>query len=178
MTLLGLSLLLLTLWGLAYGSARAIVWILLPPILLISLQLADLVTPLGALPLWLIYAATLFFYLKPQLRRRWITRPLLTAFQRVMPSMSSTEKEALNAGNVWWDGELFSGQPDWNRLLRQPQCQLTAREQAVLDGPVERLCEMLDDWHITHERQDLPPEVWQFIKQSGFFGLIIPESYG
>ncbi|MEW8331862.1 MAG: acyl-CoA dehydrogenase [Candidatus Thiodiazotropha sp.] len=178
MTLLGLLLLLLTLWGLAYGSARAIVWILLPPILLISLQLADLVTPLGALPLWLVYAATLFFYLKPQLRRRWITRPLLTAFQRVMPSMSSTEKEALNAGNVWWDGELFSGQPDWNRLLRQPQCQLTAREQAFLDGPVERLCEMLDDWHITHERQDLPPEVWQFIKQSGFFGLIIPESYG
>ncbi|MEW8507710.1 MAG: acyl-CoA dehydrogenase [Candidatus Thiodiazotropha sp.] len=178
MTLLGLLLLLLTLWGLAYGSARAIVWILLPPILLLSLQLADLVTPLAALPLWMIYTAVLFFYLKPQLRRRWITTPLFNAFQQVMPSMSSTEKEALNAGSVWWDGELFSGQPDWHRLLRQPQCQLTSREQAFLDGPVERLCEMLDDWHITHKRQDLPPEAWQFIKQSGFFGLIIPQSYG
>ncbi len=178
MTLLGLLLLLLTLWGLAYGSVRAIVWILMPPIMLFCLQLADLMTTIGALALWLGYALTLFFYLKPQLRRDWITRPLLIAFQQVMPSMSSTEKEALSAGNVWWDGELFSGQPDWDRLLRQPQCRLTAREQAFLDGPVKQLCDMLDDWHITHERNDLPPEVWQFIRQSGFFGLIIPQTYG
>jgi acyl-CoA dehydrogenase len=178
MTLLGLLLLLLMLWGLAYGSATAIVWILLPPILLISLQLAKLMDPLGALPLWLIYASTLFFYLKPQLRRRWISKPLLATFQKVMPSMSTTEQEALNAGSVWWDGELFSGQPDWSKLLRQPECQLTTREQEFLQGPVQELCDMLDDWHITHERKDLPPEVWQFIKQSGMFGMIIPESHG
>ncbi|WP_316364487.1 acyl-CoA dehydrogenase [Candidatus Thiodiazotropha sp. CDECU1] len=178
MTLLGLLLLLLMLWGLAYGSAGAILWMLLPPILLISLQLAELMNPFGALPLWLIYATTLFFYLKPQLRRRWITRPLLTTFQKVMPSMSTTEQEALNAGSVWWDGELFSGQPDWSKLLRQPQCHLTAREEDFLQGPVQTLCDMLDDWHITYERRDLPPEVWQFIKQSGFFGMIIPQTYG
>ncbi|MGD9171644.1 MAG: acyl-CoA dehydrogenase family protein, partial [Candidatus Thiodiazotropha sp.] len=178
MTLLGILLLLLMLWGLAYGSAAAIVWILLPPILLISLQLAALMTPLGALPLWLIYATTLFFYLKPKLRRHWISKPLLTTFQKVMPSMSTTEKEALNAGSVWWDGELFSGQPDWHKLLRQSQCHLSAREQEFLEGPVQTLCDMLDDWEITYERRDLPPEVWQFIKQSGFFGMIIPQSYG
>jgi acyl-CoA dehydrogenase len=166
------------LWGLAYGSAAAIVWILLPPILLLSLQLAALLTPFGALPLWLIYATTLFFYLRPQLRRRWITKPLLATFQKVMPSMSTTEKEAINAGSVWWDGELFSGQPDWNKLLRQPQCHLTAREQEFLVGPAQTLCDMLDDWEITYERRDLPPEVWHFIKQSGFFGMIIPQAYG
>ncbi|MFI0459821.1 MAG: acyl-CoA dehydrogenase, partial [Candidatus Thiodiazotropha endolucinida] len=178
MTLLGFLLLLLMLWGLAYGSAGAIVWVLLPPILLISLQLAELMTLLVALPVWLIYATTLFFYLKPQLRLRWISKPLLSAFRKVMPSMSTTEKEALNAGSVWWDGELFSGQPDWSKLLRQPQCHLTAQEQEFLDGPVQTLCDMLDDWDITNERKDLPPEVWQFIKQSGLFGMIIPKAYG
>jgi acyl-CoA dehydrogenase len=166
------------LWGLAYGSAAAIVWILLPPIVLICLQLAALMSPLGALPLWLIYATTLFFHLKPQLRRRWISQPLLSTFRKVMPSMSRTEKEALNAGSVWWDGELFCGQPDWHKLLGQPECRLSPREQAFLEGPAQTLCDMLDDWEITYERRDLPPEVWQFIKQSGFFGMIIPQAYG
>ncbi|MES9828911.1 MAG: acyl-CoA dehydrogenase [Candidatus Thiodiazotropha sp.] len=178
MTLLGFLLLLLMLLGLAYGSAGAIVWVLLPPILLISLQLAELMTLLVAVPVWLIYATILFFYLKPRLRLRWISKPLLSAFRKVMPSMSTTEKEALNAGSVWWDGELFSGQPDWSKLLRQPQCHLTEQEQEFLDGPVQTLCDMLDDWNITNERKDLPPEVWQFIKQSGLFGMIIPKNYG
>ncbi|MCU7936346.1 MAG: acyl-CoA dehydrogenase [Candidatus Thiodiazotropha sp. (ex Dulcina madagascariensis)] len=178
MTILGLFLIILALWGLAYGSARAIVWILLPPVLLTSLQLANLLTPAWALPSWLLFAGALFFYLLPEQRRQWITRPLLNAFREVMPAMSSTEKEALNAGNVWWDGELFSGQPNWRQLLRQPKCHLTEREQAFLDGPVQTLCEMLDDWHITHEAKDLPPKTWEFIKQSGLFGMIIPESYG
>jgi acyl-CoA dehydrogenase len=166
------------LWGLAYGSATPTLWILLPPILLISLHFAQLLTPLAALPFWLSYATTLFFYLRPEQRRHWIAKPLLKLFQKVMPSMSSTEKEALNAGSVWWDGELFCGKPDWSKLLAQPRCQLTAREQAFLDGPVETLCEMLDDWDITYQRKDLPPEIWQFIKQSGFFGMIIPQTNG
>ncbi|MCU7863030.1 MAG: acyl-CoA dehydrogenase [Candidatus Thiodiazotropha sp. (ex Lucinoma borealis)] len=178
MTLLGLLLLMVTLWGLAYGSARAIVWIVLPPVLLISLQLANLLTPAWTIPLWGLFAISLFFYLMPEQRRQWITQPLLNAFQKVMPLMSTTEKEALNAGNVWWDGELFSGQPNWRQLLRQPQCHLTEREQAFLDGPVQHLCERLDDWHITHQQKDLPADIWDFIKQSGLFGMIIPESYG
>jgi acyl-CoA dehydrogenase len=178
MSILGITLILVTLWGLAYGSARSTVWILVPPILLISLQLAGLLSPVFAIPLWLAFAGILFFFLMPDLRQQWITRPLLQAFRKVMPAMSDTEKEALNAGNVWWDGELFSGQPDWNHLLRQPACELTEREQAFIDGPVQELCDKLDDWQITHNDQDLSPEIWEFIKRNGLFGMIIPESYG
>ncbi|MCU7915219.1 MAG: acyl-CoA dehydrogenase [Candidatus Thiodiazotropha sp. (ex Gloverina cf. vestifex)] len=178
MSILGITLILVTLWGLAYGSARSIVWIVVPPILLVSLQLAGLLSMPISVPLWLLYAGTLFFYVMPNLRQEWITRPLLSTFRKVMPAMSDTEKAALNAGTVWWDGELFSGQPDWQQLLRHKSCQLTQREQAFLDGPVQALCDQLDDWQITHQEQDLPAEIWQSIKDAGLFGMIIPESYG
>ncbi len=111
-------------------------------------------------------------------RMRWISEPMLKLFRRVSPSMSKTEREALAAGSVWWDGELFSGRPKWRKLRQLPKPQLTAEEQAFLDGPVETLCQMLDDWNITHERYDLPPEVWQYIKDNGFFSMIIPKAYG
>jgi len=92
--------------------------------------------------------------------------------------MSDTEREALEAGTVWWEAELFNGKPRWDKLQRVPKAQLTAEEQAFLDGPCEQLCRMLDDWEITHERNDLPPKVWQFLKDQGFFGMIIPKQYG
>ncbi|MGH8711919.1 MAG: acyl-CoA dehydrogenase, partial [Burkholderiales bacterium] len=97
---------------------------------------------------------------------------------KVLPQVSQTEREALDAGTVWWDGDLFSGKPDWRKLLAVPKPQLTPEEQAFLDGPVEQLCAMLDEWRITHELYDLPPEVWQFIKDQGFLGMIIPKQYG
>jgi acyl-CoA dehydrogenase len=178
MSMLGIVLILITLWGLAYGAARAIVWTLVPPVLLLSLQLAGLLSLPLAAPLWLIYAIALLFYARPELRRQQLTLPLLRAFRKVMPSMSETEKAALNAGSVWWDGELFSGQPDWHQLLSQPACRLSEREQAFIEGPVQALCDQLDDWHITHLVQDLPPETWRFLKQNGFFGMIIPVSAG
>jgi acyl-CoA dehydrogenase len=112
------------------------------------------------------------------LRRKLVTDRILALYRRVLPDMSQTEKEAIDAGTVWWDGDLFSGKPDWNRLLAIPQPRLSAEEQAFLDGPVEALCAMCDDWEITHERQDLPPQVWQFIKDHGFLGMIIPKRYG
>ena len=178
MSALGLLLILVTAWGLAYGAARAAVWILVPPVLLLSLQLAGLLSLLFAAPLWVAYAIALLLYSRPELRKKQLTLPLLRAFRRVMPAMSETEKAALNAGNVWWDGELFSGQPDWHQLLGHPANRLSEREQAFIDGPVQALCDQLDDWQITHEEQDLPPEIWRFIKQQGFFGMIIPESEG
>jgi acyl-CoA dehydrogenase len=112
------------------------------------------------------------------LRVRVLTRPFLRGYRRLLPSMSVTEREALDAGTVWWDGELFSGGPDWQKLMSAKVPVLTAAEQAFLDGPCEALCAMLDDWDITHQRADLPPEVWQFIKSQGFFGMIIPRRYG
>ena len=112
------------------------------------------------------------------LRRRLISAPLLRQFRRILPPLSRTEEEALNAGTVWWDAELFSGDPDWHKLLSLPPAVLSDQEQAFLDGPVEQLCQMLDDWDITHNLRDLPDEVWHFLRQHRLFGMIIPERYG
>ena len=110
-------------------------------------------------------------------RRRQISAPLLKLFAKVTPKLSDTEQTALEAGTVGFEGELFSGKPDWRQLLKQPKPELSVEEQAFLDGPVEQLCGMLDDWQITHELADLPPDVWAFLKQHKFFGMIIPKRY-
>ena len=110
-------------------------------------------------------------------RRRQISAPLLQLFAKVTPKLSDTEQTALEAGTVGFEGELFSGKPDWHQLLKQPKPELSVEEQAFLDGPVEQLCGMLDDWQITHELADLPPDVWAFLKQHKFFGMIIPKRY-
>lgn len=112
------------------------------------------------------------------LRMSLLTRPFLRGYRRLLPSMSATEREALDAGTVWWDGELFTGGPDWQKLMSANAPALTAAEQAFLDGPCEELCAMLDDWDITHRRGDMPPQVWDFIKSRGFFAMIIPKRYG
>jgi acyl-CoA dehydrogenase len=113
-----------------------------------------------------------------EFRREKITKPLLAVYRSMLPSMSDTEREALEAGNVWWDGELFSGMPQWDRLMSYPAPQLSEEEQAFLDGPCEKLCEMVDDWDICHERADMPREVWDFIIEKRFFAMIIPKQYG
>ncbi len=111
-------------------------------------------------------------------RQRYISGPILKLFRKVTPRMSQTEREALDAGSVWWDGELFSGRPHWQKLLQLPAPKLTAEEQAFIDGPVETLCAMLHDWEITHDRNDLPDEVWSYIRNNGFLSMIIPRSFG
>ncbi len=127
--------------------------------------------------LWLMLALLWLFNLRP-LRKALISRPFLRAYLRLLPKMSNTEREALEAGTVWWDGELFSGNPDWSKLRANPPPRLSAEEQAFLDGPCEELCRMLDDFDITHRRGDLPPEVWAFLKSRGFFAMIIGRQYG
>jgi acyl-CoA dehydrogenase len=111
-------------------------------------------------------------------RIRFISRPFLRTYRRMLPSMSQTEKDALEAGTVWWDGELFTGGPDWEKLLSATPPRLSAEEQAFIDGPCEELCRMIDDWDITHRRADLPPHIWDYIKSKGFFAMIIPKKYG
>jgi acyl-CoA dehydrogenase len=114
----------------------------------------------------------------PQLRLQWLSRPLLRRISKVLPPMSETERDAIEAGSVWWEAELFRGSPDWNLLQGYQLPELSERERAFIDGPVEQLCAMLDDWDITHNRMDLPPEVWAYLRQHGFFGMIIPQRYG
>jgi acyl-CoA dehydrogenase len=136
-------------------------------------------TPAGAWKgfLWLLLAGLWLLNLRP-LRKAIITRPFMKAYLKLLPAMSQTEREALEAGTVWWDGELFTGAPQWSRLLSARAPRLTAEEQAFLDGPCEELCRMLDDWAITHLLGDLPPGVWEFLKSRGFFAMIIPKRYG
>jgi acyl-CoA dehydrogenase len=112
------------------------------------------------------------------LRQEWLTRPALGYFKRVLPELSETERIALESGTVWWDGELFSGRPDWQRFMSIPKPRLSPEEQAFLDGPVNQFCSMLDEWRITAKDHDLPPEAWVFLKQERFFGLIIPRHFG
>ncbi len=134
--------------------------------------------PVTMLILLVIEAAIAVPLLLVDFRRRQISAPLLKLFAKVTPKLSETEQTALEAGTVGFEGELFSGKPDWHELLKQPRPELSVEEQAFLDGPVEQLCAMIDDWQITHELADLPPNVWEFIKKNRFFGMIIPKQYG
>ncbi|MGO3742741.1 acyl-CoA dehydrogenase [Kerstersia sp.] len=114
----------------------------------------------------------------PGIRRSLLSRPLLNRFRQILPQMSETERDALEAGTVWWEGDLFRGRPDWNRLLAFPRPRLTAEEQAFMEQQVERACELVDDWDVSHHKGDMSPEAWAYIKQAGFLGMIIPRDYG
>lgn len=127
--------------------------------------------------LWLPWLLLLTWSLKP-LRKQLVSRPMLMLVRRLLPPISDTERDAIAAGSTWWETDLFSGHPDWQKLLALPQPQLSAEEQAFLDGPTEELCEMLDDWAITNELRDLPPRAWEFIRSQGFLGMIIPKEFG
>ena len=127
--------------------------------------------------LWLLFGLMVIPNLV-EVRREKLTKPLLAMYRKMLPSMSDTEREALEAGSVWWDGELFSGMPDWDKLMSFPAPKLSDEEQAFIDGPCEELCRMIDDWEICHELADMPKPVWDFIIKHRFFAMIIPKQYG
>ncbi|MFQ5583077.1 MAG: acyl-CoA dehydrogenase, partial [Calditrichia bacterium] len=129
--------------------------------------------------LWIVFAAFVVLFGLPPIRKMVITSPLVAFLKRsnFMPVISDTERTAIEAGNVWIDGELFSGKPDFKRILNEPYADLREEEQAFLDGPVEEVCKMTNDWEV-QQRKDLPPEVWKYIKANRFLGLIIPKKYG
>src|SRR5579864_2400119 len=124
----------------------------------------------------LILLAILFSF--PPWRRALLIKPLLAHLKRTIPPLSDTDSIALQAGDVWWEKELFCGHPDWQALHNMPLSQLTPNEQAFIEGPVEILCALLDDYKIFSEYHNLPPIVWDYLKENKFFGLVIPEIYG
>ncbi|HTD05970.1 acyl-CoA dehydrogenase [Undibacterium sp.] len=140
--------------------------------------LFDLIGGFG-LAVWIILllAPMAMIAIKP-LRRALVTPAIFNIFKKILPAMSATERDALEAGTTWWDAELFSGKPQWNSLLELPQPKLNDEEQAFLDNEVDQLCDLVNDWESTQIWQDLPPEAWQFIKDRGFLGMIIPKRYG
>lgn len=146
-----------------------------------SLILVVYTAAMGASQLWsywvlLPLAIVLLPLLLTSVRRSLFSAPALRMFRKVMPAMSRTEKEAIDAGTTWWEGDLFQGQPDWKKLHNYPKPQLTAEEQAFIDGPVEEACRLANDFQITHELADLPPELWAYLKENRFFAMIIKKS--
>lgn len=165
-------------WVLAYFRAPLWAWTLAIALVPLYWSFSLIDQPAALIVIWLLFAGLTLPFTIPGLRRRLLTIHILPVFKRALPSMSQTEREALEAGGVWWEGELMSGWPRWKKLLDIPAPRLTAEEQAFLDGPVEELCRMVDDFKITDQLHDLPPDVWQFIKDKGFFGMIIPKAFG
>ncbi|KZX62732.1 acyl-CoA dehydrogenase [Vibrio sp. HI00D65] len=127
---------------------------------------------------WLCYLLTVAIFAVPAIRQTLISQKALSVFKKVLPAMSQTEKEALEAGTVWWEAELFKGKPEWKKLQNIADPKLSEAEQAFLDGPVNTVCEMVNDYQVTHELADLPPEVWQYLKDHKFFAMIIKKKYG
>ncbi|WEX10101.1 acyl-CoA dehydrogenase [Chelativorans sp. AA-79] len=111
-------------------------------------------------------------------RRDYVTAPIFNWASSIMPPISETEQEAINAGTVWWDGALFTGNPDWSELLAMPKAKLSAEEQAFMDGEVAQLCALVDDWTLNWRDRDLAKSVWDFMRQKKFFGMIIPKEHG
>src|SRR6478752_2030592 len=165
-------------WFLAYHRSNGLAW---------SLALAGGVlgltiftgTPLAVITaLWIAVGVFAALSIVKVLRRAIVSGPIFGIYKKILPQISQTEQEALDAGSIWWDADLFSGKPDWTKMFSYPQAKLSAEEQAFLDGPVEDLCGMLNEWDITHNRMDLSPEVWKFIRDKGFLGIIIPKDFG
>lgn len=166
-----LSILILTILIFGYLGVPIWTWILLIGLLLFLLH-----APLFG---WIIFGAVAFIFNLPPIRRFVLSRWIMKAIQsfKLLPTISATEQAAIDAGTVWIEREFFSGRPNFQRLIQQIYPQPNSEVQAFLDGPVEQVCRMASDWEITR-RQDLPPEVWAYLKQERFFGMMIPQEYG
>jgi len=141
---------------------------------LVTVLHGGLLLQMGAFaPVLILFALSI-----PSLRARFVSRPLYDELRRTFPTISNTEREALAAGTVGWDAQLFSGTPDWAQLKSIPPVHLSQEERAFLDGPTQELCALLDDWDMRHTRRDVPPKVWNFIKDQGFWGMLISRKHG
>jgi acyl-CoA dehydrogenase len=159
----------------ALAVARAPIW------------LWSIVTLLGA---WLLHPLTVLAWpiglvgilagllSIPKLRRQLLTAPLFRLVKGILPKVSDTEQQALDAGSVGFDAELFSGKPDWGRLRAVPPIVLTKEEQEFLDGPTEQLCRMIDDWQVRFNKKEIPENIWEFVKSNGFLGMLISKDHG
>ena len=178
LTILWLLAVLVTAMGLAYVNASGLVFTGAIAVALGVAWWGHTIPGWAALMLTLVFVLLAIPANIPTLRRKLVSDAVLAMFRKVLPPMSQTERDAIEAGTVWWDGDLFSGRPNWRRLLDTPYPKLTAEEQHFLDHDVDELCSMVTDWETTHVYRDLPPAVWQFIKDRGFLGMSIAKEYG
>lgn len=178
MFVLDIIILLAAMTGVAYARLSSTLSVVVLAVVLF------LVTLFGSLPIfplaiiWLLFLAAAAFTHLHALRQQYFIKPLLPILQKRMPPISRTESEAIEAGDVWWEKDLFRGRPQWKEFLATPQPKLSAEEQDFLDNQVETLCAMLDDWKILNQSRDLPSEVWNYLKQERFLGMSIPKEFG
>ena len=158
----------LVVWGTAAALTAVIYWVLTPT----GQHLSFLPVLLMAIP------AAAFFALNVDKVRQAVIGPIFAIIQKSLPTVSDTESQALEAGTVGWDGELFSGTPDWRKLKDVPPIQPTAEERAFLDGPTTELCKMLDDWEIRHHDREIPERIWRFVSEHGYLGMLISKEHG
>ncbi|MFM0614826.1 acyl-CoA dehydrogenase [Paraburkholderia nemoris] len=164
--------------ALVYVQARASWWLAFMIVWVAAAHVSGAAGPVATTLLAIVFVLpALVLTIKP-LRRTWLTKPVLDIFRKVLPEMSPTERDAIEAGTVWWDAQLFSGRPHWDTLLGYGPATLSAEEQAFLDVECEQLCDLANDWETSMVWQDLSPETWQYIKERGFLGMIIPKQYG
>ncbi|MDE1184662.1 acyl-CoA dehydrogenase [Paraburkholderia sp.] len=164
--------------ALVYWRANALTWLGVMLVWVIAVNRGGLAGPaLTTVFVILFVLPALLLSIKP-LRRTVISRRVLDIFRKILPAMSPTERDAIEAGTVWWDAQLFSGRPHWDTLLGYGPARLSAEEQSFLDVECEQLCDLANDWETTAIWQDLSPQTWQFIKDKGFLGMIIPKQYG
>jgi acyl-CoA dehydrogenase len=162
----------------AFRGINLLNWTLGMAGLLVGFGVLTDISMWAIIPMSIVFAAIAIPLNVKSLRRKWLSAPFLAVYRKMLPTLSDTEKVALETGTVGWEGELFAGNPNWDSLLDQQWPELNEEEKAFVDGPVEELCQMLNPWENSHELADLPPEVWTFLKENRFFGMIIPKKYG
>lgn len=178
MALMDIAILLISASIFAYFEFSSLISVTLFAIILTGLSFASTGSFLFLTVVWFLFLMMASFMLSAKLRRRFITNALISRVARKIPTISDTERAAIEAGDVWWEKELFSGRPDFEKLLSIPTAKLAPEEQAFLDGQTQTLCDMLDDWQVVGELHDLPQTIWNYLRNERFFGMIIPKEYG
>jgi len=178
MVAFNVAILLIVVLASAYFCVSVYIWSLAIGFVLLATTLWGTINIWFLCLCWILYLFAILFANVKSFRQNYFTRPLMRLLQKKMPSISDTEREAIEAGNVWWEKDLFRGRPQWKKLLALPKPELSSEEQNFLDHQVETLCDMINDWQIVNEDHDLPKEVWDYLKQERFFGMIIAKKYG
>ncbi len=178
MAFLNVVILLIVVLGLAYIQVPIVLWTLVIGLVLFLLTIFGTLGYIFLGICWLLFIAAALFANLKKTRLRYFTKPVVKKMHRRMPAISDTEREAIEAGDVWWEKDLFCGRPDWKKFLALPQPKLSAEEEAFLNNQVETVCGMINDWEIINVRRDLSPEVWAYLKEERFFGMIIPKEFG
>jgi acyl-CoA dehydrogenase len=163
--------------ALAFRGLGFLAWVVAAGIVLVGWRIAGIDSPLAFQAVVAVLVVLAVVFGVPMIRRQLVTRFAMPRFAKVLPRLGETERIALEAGTVWWDADLFSGMPHWQKLLDFTPQPLSDEEQAFLEGPVNDFCARIDDWQVQQQR-DLPEEIWALIRKYRLFGLIIPKEHG